>query len=301
MMKRITMSRLGCHGRWGNQIHQYMGLHTFAANHNLEVQTARWAGEDIFQIEPSPITEKLSNWYEPLHKTGEPKGIPGDEAINRDWHGYFQYHTSYLKPHEKMLRKMFTLRKNAHQPQLAAAATRLFGMGYNRVGLQIRVGDYGRLIHYLTPVQWYLNWLQVIWPLLDDPVLFIAAEDRSLVDAFSDYNPQTAESLGVKMTTERIEHYSYQQYDKDHPLPHTMQFMGDWFLLTQCHYLAIPNSTFSFTSAMFSTCLKHCWRSHLPTQGFRLIDPWNTTPMEYAVAEDYKHIEGVCLEENEQW
>ena len=294
------MSRLGCHGRWGNQILQYMGLHAFAQNHDIEVQTARWTGEHIFKIDPSPITEKLSNWYEPLHETGEPKGIPGKEAINSDWHGYMQWPTSYLKPHEERLRRLFTLREDV-DAKLRPATERLNDMGHDIVGLQIRAGDYGRLIFYLTPIQWYLNWLQIIWPMLTDPVLFIAAEDRSLMDAFADYNPQTAESLGVEMKAEPIEDYSYQQYDKDHPLPHTMQFLGDWWLLTQCEYLAIPNSTFSFTAAMLSNNLRYCWRSRLSTQGFELIDPWDTTPMTYDLAEQYRHISGVCLDENPQW
>ncbi len=267
MKRYVTMSRLGYHGRWGNQICQYMGLQVFAKQHDLEVQTARWAGEHIFEIEPSPITEKLPIYCEPLHETGQPKGIPGKELIGHDFAGYFQVHTSYFAPHESLLRRMFTIRPDVLD-RLQLAADRLRNLGRDVVGLHLRLGDYGRLIFYITPVQWYRNWLAAIWPLLDDPVLFIAAEDRSQVEAFADYNPQTAESLGVDMKAEPIEDYSYQQYDKDHPQPHTMQFMGDFFLLTQCRYLAIPNSTFSFAAAMFSERLRHCFRSDLPTQRF---------------------------------
>ncbi len=299
-MKRITMSLLGNHGRFANQLFQYMFLHTYAVRHGLEVQTSPWIGENLFEIEPAPITDKLANYYEPLHKTGEPKGPPEKEAINCDFHGYGQFHTSWFKPGEGMIRRMFSVREEVME-RLDPAIERFHKAGYTTVGIQLRRGDYGRLIHYITPVQWYLNWLQVIWPLLDDPVLFIASEDRSLVKEFAAYNPFTAESLGIDLKANPQPLYTYQRYDVNHPQPHLMDFFPDWYLLRECEYLAIPNSTFSFVPAMLSNYLVKCWRSHLPTQGFREIDPWNTTPMEYDLAEDHKDIPGVYLEKNEQY
>ena len=299
-MKRITMSKLGMHGRFANQLFQYMFLHTYAAKHELEVQTSPWIGENLFEIEPAPITDKLANYYEPLHKTGEPKGPPEKEAINRDFHGYGQYHTSWFAPYESMIRRLFAEREEV-MDRLDPASEKFHDAGYTTVGIHLRRGDYGRLIYYITPVQWYLNWLQVIWPLLDDPVLFVASEDRSLVDAFAAYKPFTTESLGVDLKNDPLSLYTYQRYDLDHPQPHLMDFFPDWSLLKDCEYLAIPNSTFSFVPAMLSHNLVRCWRSHLPTQGFREIDPWNTMPLEYHLCDDWKHIPGVCLEENEQW
>ena len=181
------------------------------------------------------------------------------------------------------------------------ASERLRNMGYDVVGIHIRAGDYGRLIHYFTPVQWYRNWLAAIWPLLDRPVLFIAAEDRAQVEAFSDYNPRTPESLGIDLNSTPLEDFSYQQYDKDNPQPHTMDFLPDWYLLTQCHYLGIGNSTFSFTAAMLADELVQCWRSRLPLYGFEPIDPWNATPLTYEMVDQFRHLPGVGVDKNPQW
>jgi len=274
-----------------------MFLHVFANHYGLFVQTSPWVGEELLNIDPSPITVKLEPFYERLKETGEPYGPPGNEAIERDFYGYGQYHTSYYRRQQNFIQG-FLQPKSAIRERLQPAVTKLRKIGRTIIGVHLRRGDYGRLIHYITPVQWYLDWLDERWSTFDKPVLFIASEDRSLVDEFAKYNPQTAESLGIDLQTEPIPSATYLDNDLANPEPHLMDFFPDWWLLTQCEHLLIPNSTFSFTAAMLSERLKRCYRSDLPTQRFHEIDVWNATPLTYQMAESYKHIKGVCLDHN---
>ncbi len=299
-MRYITMSKLGHWGRFANQVFQKMFLECYARQHDLVVQNAPWVGEQLFQIDPAPVTERLPVFLERLKETGQPYGPPCDEAIGCDFRGYAQYHTAYYRPHEAAVRQLFQLRPEVRQ-RMAPAVDRLQSLGNVRVGIHLRRGDYGRVIHYITPVQWYLDWLEKNWSDLNNPVLFVASEDRALADEFAAYNPQTAESLGVDLQAEPMPTATYLDYDLANPEPHLFDFFPDWHLLTQCELLLIPNSTFSFAAAMLSERLRHCFRSDLPTQEFAEIDPWNTTPLTYDLAEDWKHVPGVCLEENEQW
>ncbi len=306
-MKRITMSTLGARGRFANQIFQYAFLRVYAKQHGLTVQTPPWIGEKLFGIDSSPITgHTLPPYQERLEECGLPKGLPGLEAIDHNWFGYGQFHTSYYALYYEFLRDLFRPTQ-AIQRRMLPATDKLLreGAGTNSprtvVGIHLRRGDYGRFLFYITPVEWYLEWLCCNWSSLDNPVLFVASEDRSLVDEFADYNPQTAESLGVDLQAEPLPVYKYQQYDLEHPEPHLFDFFPDWYLLTQCGYLLIPNSTFSFAAAMFSERLQRCFRSDLPTQQFVEINPWDDMPMAGDMAEDWRHVPGVCMTTNPQW
>ncbi len=303
----ITMSRLGQHGRFANCIFQKMFLETYARQHDLIVQHAPWIGEQLFGHKPSPVRVKLPAYVEPLHKHGQPFRQPGGEIIDHDFRGYGQHHTSYYEPHYKFLRDLFRPTLEIRH-RMRHATDGLLWAGANvsspprtAVGIHLRRGDYGRFAFYNTPVEWYLEWLRRNWSSLDNPVLFVASEDLALVGEFSDYNPQTAESLGVNLRAEPMPTATYLKYDLDHPEPHLFDFFPDWYLLSQCDYLLIPNSTFSFAAAMFSQRLKRCFRSDLPTQRFVEIDPWDSDPMTGDLAEDWRHVPGVCMITNPQW
>jgi hypothetical protein len=61
-----------------------------------------------------------------------------------------------------------------------------------------------------------------------------------------------------------------------------VDFFPDWFLLTQCDILAISNSTFSFTAAMFSEYGDQFFRPTFEDEGLIPFDPWNSEPMLFA-------------------
>lgn len=301
-MSTITMSQFGKYGRFGNQLFEYAFLKVYARQHDADLQLPPWVGNALFGANEPPVDVVLppfseahtgQNWTH----TQPPRG---NELVNRDFEGYAQYHTSYLSPHKEYVRDLFSP-ATAVQERMQDVPAALRSRGDTVVAIHLRRGDYGRQIFYITPVQWYLEKLAQLWPTLDNPVLFVATEDRSLVDAFSDYSPLTTDDLGVKLNAEELPEYEYLSLDRTVREPWQLDFFPDFYTLCLCDHLLMPNSTFSFFAAMLNTTLKACWRSDLATQTFERIDPWNARPLTYDVAEDYKHIEGVCLEENPYW
>lgn len=301
-MSVITMSQFGKYGRFGNQLFEYAFLKVYASRHDAELQLPAWVGNALFGANDPPVDVELPQ-FEEAH-TGQnwthTQPPRGNELVDHDFRGYAQYHTSYLSPHKEYVRDLFSL-ATAVQKRMLDVPTALRSRGDTVVAIHLRRGDYGRQIFYITPVQWYLQKLAELWPTLDNPVLFVATEDRSLVDAFSHYGPLTTDDLGVKLNAEELPEYEYLSLDRTVREPWQLDFFPDFYTLSLCDHLLMPNSTFSFFAAMLNTTLQACWRSDLATQTFERIDPWNARPLTYDVAEDYKHVEGVCLEQNPYW
>ncbi len=302
MPGRVSMSLLGRYGRWGNQLFQYAALRIYARRYGLQWQTPPWVGEDLFGIPPSPVTVRLPPYQEGCGTLAKPSVDPpvGLSLVGRDYRGYAQYHASYFAPYRKWLRELY--RPVAPmQERLEVPLRMLKRHGKTLVGLHLRRGDYGRLEFYITPVEWYLRWLRKHWSTLDDPVLFIATESPDLIDEFARYDPVTAGALGVDLSVEPLPAYPYLAHDLEHRDPWQMDFFPDWYFLTHCEIMLIPNSTFSFTAAMFSDTIRQVFRSDLPTQEFIEIDPWNEAPLTYDQAEEWSHVPGVCLGETAYW
>ena len=300
--KLVSMSLLGRYGRFGNQLFQYAALRIYARRYGLQWQTAPWVGEQLFGIVPSPLTVNLPPYNEGCGTFEKPCIDPpvGLSLMGHDYRGYAQYHTSYFFPHRKWLRELYRP-AGAVKARFDQPLRTLRQRGNTLVGLHLRRGDYGRLAFYVTPVTWYLDWLRKNWCALDKPVLFIATESPALVNEFARYDPVTAPDLGVDLKTAPLPSYHYLRFDVSNPTPWQMDFFPDWYFLTQCDMMLIPNSTFSFTAAMFSDTVQHTFRSDLPTQEFVEIDPWNAAPLTYDLAEDWKHVPGVCLDSTPYW
>ena len=297
----VTMSLLGRYGRFGNQLFQYGALWLYARKHGLTLQTSPWVGEYLFGIEPSPVTVRLPPYNEGCGTPEKPCVDPpaGRILCGHDYRGYAQYHTSYFEPHRRWLRELFRPIGDI-QVRFDRPLRELRRRGKTIIGLHLRRGDYGRLEFYITPTSWYLDWLRKEWDTFDDPVLFIATESPELVKEFAQYNPVTAPDLGVDLQTEPLPSYRYLRHDIENPTPWQMDFFPDWYFLTQCEIMLIPNSSFSFTAAMFSDTIRQVFRSHLPTQEFVSIDPWDEAPLTYDQAEDW-HVPGVCLDDTAYW
>ncbi len=308
-INHISMSLLGKYGRFGNQLFQYAFLRTYATRARLvavavplTVQTAAWVGEDLFGFPPAPVTVPLPPYEEKTVGGSIYQPIPPDdtEVDGHDFRGYAQYHTSYYRPYKQFIRQLYqpvpTLRH-----QLQPALDKLQRLGRTRVGLHLRRGDYGRIIHYITPVQWYLDWLHEHWHTLEDPVLFIATEDRSLAEDFSDFDPVLAEDLGVNLQKDPLPAYTYLDFDMVAREPHQMDFYPDFWLLQNCEILVTPNSTFSFMAGMLNPHLQQFYRSHLPTQTFEQLDPWDADPLTKDLAEDYPDVPGIAVQANPYW
>jgi hypothetical protein len=298
----ITMRGFGRYGRWGNQLIQYAFLKCYARMHHLDVQIPPWVGNTLLGACDYPINTKLETVYEPLsgNSQSEPIAPTGTEYVNKDFAGYAQWPTSWYAPHRKYIQCLLQPAVDVAS-RLAPAAGRLLARGRTRIGLHLRRGDYGRAIFYVTPVVWYLDWLDCHWDALDRPVLFIATESKDLVKEFAAFDPVTVEDLGVNLRAETLPHYNYLGYDRRHPDPRQFDFFPEWYLLTQCEILLTPNSTFSFTAGMASDRLRHFFRSQLPTQRMEEEDIWNASPCQRWHKNDWATVPGVWRESNPYW
>lgn len=301
----ITMACLGKMGRWGNQCFQYMFLRSYAQRYNLQYQAHRWVGRLLLGHRDPPITRRLPTYHErhettarepQLAKTFAPRG---DEVCGRNFQGYAQFHTAYYEPWRDFIRDLF-VPVPAVQERLQPAVDSLRGLGKTIVGLHMRRGDTGRLIFYLTPNRWYLEWLEKHWDDYDDPVLLIASETPEDRRAFAKYKPVMSSDL-VQLGCDPYRVYNYLEADMAAPTRESMDWFPDWWLLTQCNVLAMGNSTFSYTAAMVARQLQACYRSRLSLQAFERIDPWNDWPLVHEDLRDYPGVADTWYDRNPKW
>ena len=256
----ITIRTLGT-GNWGNEVFWYMFGKTYARRHDLDLQVDPWAGNTLIGATDPSVRQVLPDVHEKtvhgLHDTVIPHAPPlGDVNCT----GYFQYHTSFYARDCDDIRALF-------RPAPAMAARiepewqRVRARGRTAVAIHVRRGDYGFSYFYRTPVRWYLEQLERLWPTLDRPFLYVASDAIDEVAGhFARYHPVTSADLGP-------------------PLP-AHDFYRDFYVLQHCDVILIPNSTFSFAAAMLNTGLRGAYRSHLPSRGFVPFDPWDSKPLD---------------------
>ncbi len=309
----ITMSNLGRMGRWGNQVFQYTFLRTYARRFGLNYQAPSWEGQRLFGFYDPPLSgQPLPQYNEQPNKIIEhssatsyqdawypPTAPKGREVIGHDYHGYCQFHTSYYAPDREFIRDLFTPVEEI-QERIRPALKRLREGASNVIGLHMRRGDTGRAIFYLTPNEWYLQWLEEHWGSIRNPRLFIATEEPSDAKAFHKYDPVVTSDL-LPLKSDRYSLYNYLRHDLHHPRPETMDWFPDWYILSQCDMLLFGESTFSFSAALVSQRLQECWQSKLSTQRFHLINPWNCQPLVREHLDDHPNIPDTRYASNPPW
>jgi hypothetical protein len=131
--------------------------------------------------------------------------------------------------------------------------------GATWVGIQLRRGDYGTFKRksarwaFVAPTEWYLAWLKEYWHRLYDPVLYIASDEPDKVVAdFSDYSPITAVAS-----------------------PEMAPYYADFYMLSQCHFMLISNSSFGFAASMLNTNCNNFFRPRLSLKKLIPYDPWH--------------------------
>lgn len=253
----VSMSSLGSNGRFGNQLFQYAFLRLYAQQYGLCIEVPEWVGEFLFGLKDRTISAMRP-------EVREEHNILGESAIvnraapfrNVDFWGYFQYHTRYYRPWRSAFRSFFRPRTEIRQI-LKDAHDRIRTRGKTLVGIHIRRGDYGQGCFFKTPSEWYKEWLSGFWETLDSPILFLASDEVEDVAAdFREYSPVMARELGVA-------------------LPEA-DFYPDFYMLTQCDYLAISNSSFSFAASMLNETAKGFFRPSLSAGKLVCFDPWDS-------------------------
>eukprot|EP00871_Galdieria_phlegrea_P000683 jgi/Galph1/1615/GphlegSOOS_G287.1 len=291
----LVMSGFGELGRFGNQVFQYIFF-------EIRVQLPPWVGERLFGLKDERIVGqfpavvehsdmkanstftntflnyiKASNDGKDVREIG-PEVLDSTQAEmyplkNVDIWGWFQWHTSYYRPFRQYIYSLFRVAPDLKEYLDREIETKLGALDDSTttlVGIHIRLGDYKDIsassFGYCAPTSWYLEWLEKIWPQLNNPVLFIASDELETVERdFAQYHPKSCKSLGITMPP------NYLSLGAD--------FFPDWYILSQCNVLAISNSTFSFTSCLLNQRKNATfYRAHYK---FRIVkmDPWDTEPI----------------------
>lgn len=297
----VSMSGFGELGRWGNQVLQYLFLKCYAARHNIEeIQTPGWVGASLFGLKDRPVQRALPPVIEfretmanstfttdlldyvcasnPEMEVAElSPAVLGEDVKdaprNVDIWGWYQWHTKHFAEFKPLIQDTFQAVPEIHEEMAQSFDKNIRHRGGKKrtvVGLHMRLGDYKNIaassFGYCAPSEWYLSWLQRIWPTLENPVLFVASDDSaSVLRDFAEFDPVTAESAGVEMPSTAADLKA--------------GFFPDWFCLTQCDVLAISNSTFSFSACLMNRREKaRFFRAHYHGV-MEEMNPWNAEPI----------------------
>jgi hypothetical protein len=270
MRDLLTMQLLGRFGRAGNQIFQYMFLRTYADQHGLDLRLPAWDGTALFGTPEKPLGpgQRLPRVYERRSASGS--HAPTRVHRNVEMVGFFQYHTSYYRPWAERIRQMFQPAP-ALRPALEAQARSLRPRAGPVVGVHLRTTDFGRSVFYLTPIRWYLDWLEAHWP-VPSASLYVATDDPALRAHFARFDPlPPLQPAGLP------------------------SWFGDFHALSLCDILLMPNSTYSFAAALTGNPGMRVLRSDPGSRGFRPIDIWDSEPLR----RDWRHED--CPERTDLW
>ena len=301
MKKIITMRRFNERGRGCNQMFRYAFLTRYAKKYGAELQIPPWVGDRLFDL---PNLERpkrqLLTYREQGNGLKHPEPPVGDVLVGQDFWGYAQYHTRYYSSSKAHFIKTFQPTERLEK-RLAPACNNLLSEDDTVIGIHLRRGDYGRRIFPIIPTSWYLNWLESNAHLLGNLKLFIATEDPSLVDDFAKYNLVTVEGLGLEIDDTSLVFDGCLKHDIKIGNVQSFDWYPDFYLLSQCHVILGPSSTFSFMAAMLAPRLLEYWRASLEAEKFVRTYPWDAYPQLRECVRDYPHLEGISLKKNPYW
>ena len=254
---RITMSTLGINGRFGNQLFQYFFLRIYAERHKLRLEIPDWLGRKLFGLQEFPILENLPRMSDSSNRIDEAKLLNSNVAFEDiDLWGFFQYHTSIYVSYRGLFRSLFQPVPEIEN-LMHGAVNRLRDNDGTLVCLHLRRGDYGYAHFFVAPTQWYLDWLENLWPRLRRPLLYIASDEPGKVIAdFAKYHPIISKDLDANIGD--------------------MDFYLDFYIMQHCDILAISNSSFSFAASMLNDRAKMFVRPTLRESCLIEFDPWNS-------------------------
>jgi hypothetical protein len=314
----LTMACLGRQGAWGNTLLQYAFLRCFAATHGFHCQVPRWIGSSLLAAHdpelgfraPVIVADGFS-----AHCAAFDRQAPFDRDLLRarhvaatggrrylllerpslagggirwpfrhaDLEGFFFAHGRELAPHRELIRSLFRPAP-AIAERAGAAVARLRAGARTLVGIHVRRSDFLTLglqqgFELLTPIAVYREWLEALWPTLDQPRLVICTDSPGeVLPAFSRYQPATAESLGLDLS-DLLAGDDHAWSRGDFGVARAPGFFGDWLLLTQCDVLATSNSTFSYSACLANERARRCVRPTFPDGRLVPFDPWDSEPL----------------------
>jgi predicted SAM-dependent methyltransferase len=262
----IQCSTLGINGRFANQVFQHFFLHTYAQSHDLKPENHTWIGQTLFDIKDNPITQNLEQITIPNDiLTQDQPDLP--DLSNKDVFGWFQFNMSYYKQYQSYIQSTYQIKEPTHS-QIENAYNTIFN-NKTVIAIHLRLQDYGHDNFFITPISYYLDWLDKYFDTFDNPVLYIATDDRSVLSHFAKYNPYTDKSYQLIITQ--------------------VNYILDFYTLTHSDVLLISNSSFSFLASLLNKSYQHTYRPSIEHASLIQYNPWTSDPILH-VPKDYKHL-----------
>lgn len=252
---RVQMRSLGQNGRFGNQVLQYAFVRLYARQHDLIAEFPDWIGRDIYDFDDPFPSEKLPTVDETeADLFGSLSGRTGHLFSDRDISGYFCGNTQQWAEWRVQFCALFEPGQKV-RALLGKALDNLRSRGNTIVAIHLRRGDFGYGRFWVAPSSWYITWLKTIWARLHRPVLYIASDLPGSHEDFAEFNAWSADHLGVDIPG--------------------ADFLIDHHILRHADYLAISNSSFSFTAAMLNGQARSFLRPDPNLRELVTFAPWS--------------------------
>ncbi|HVW20060.1 MAG TPA: hypothetical protein VHC86_02510 [Opitutaceae bacterium] len=258
MQPIFTMSKLGRHGRFANQLFQYLFLRICARQRGAAVRTPAWIGQELFATGDPPLGDFAAACAIAEADMADPDlYLNGVEPLGErvDFCGYFQFHSRHYRPHRDFIRALYALQP-ALREVLDGVVAQLRATGRPLVAVHLRRGDYGYGHFFRAPARWYAEWLETAAPQYPGPLVYLCSEAPQL--------------LAPHFPGRQVLHAGLLPQ-----LPPSVAFLLDFHVMTQADALAISNSSFSFMAALLNQRASAFVRPRLDERDLAAFDPWD--------------------------
>ncbi|KAA0577896.1 tetratricopeptide repeat protein [Azospirillum sp. B21] len=250
---RLTMASLGSYGRFAQTVNEYVAVRLYAEKYGMEFLTPDWVGHAFFslddpRLDPSVLPE-FQGWLR--QRKDFARGF--DERVDdpfrdRDLFLGGSPVNAMLKERRADILSWLTPRpcwNRFLEPPVEALRRR----GRTLVAVHIRQTDWWNQDY--TPLSLYLDWLDGLWPTLEDPVLFVATDEPSVVPEFARFNPTTPADFPVRWEG--------------------LEYLQDFHVMTRADILAISTGFFAATAAALNPSPRLLLH---PAEGNRGLQPF---------------------------
>lgn len=227
----LTMASLGSYGRFAQTVNEYVAVRLYAEKYGMEFLTPDWVGHAFFslddpRLDPSVLPE-FQGWLQQRKDFARGFDEPAaDPFRDRDLFLGGSPVNPMLKERQADILSWLTPRpcwNRFLEPPVEALRRR----SRTLVAVHIRQTDWWNQDY--TPLSLYLDWLDGLWPTLEDPVLFVATDEPGVVPEFARFNPTTPADFPVRWEG--------------------LEYLQDFHVMTRADILAISTGSFAATAA----------------------------------------------------
>lgn len=252
----LSMASLGNYGRFAQTVNEYVAVRLYAESYGMEFLTPDWVGHAFFdlddpRLDPAVLPE-FQGWLRCRKEFAE--GFAervADPLCNRDLFLGGSPVDAMVKARQADILSWLTPR-SCWDRFLEPPVEMLRRRGRTLVAVHIRQTDWWNQDY--TPLSLYLDWLDGLWPTLEDPVLFVATDEPKVVPEFARFSPVTKDDFPIRWEG--------------------LDYLQDFHVLTRSDILAISTGSFAATAAALNPSPRLLLRPSPGNAALESFDPW---------------------------